>query len=141
MKTLSEVTGRDALHLAARDVLTEAAERLEEGHDVLGCWLLQEPVVEQLKTPDDVTAPRATTRGPASADDAEFVQACGVCATALLNELEEDARHAISVALRRGPHLRVYARPDSGEVAVVLAALPNGQCLELARYVIASNVH
>ena len=130
----------DRLNVAAQDVLTEAAELLAEGHQVLGCWLLTEPLVEQLVARDDGTPPRATSRQSASMDDIPFVEACGICATAVLNQMEEDSRHAVNVALKRGAHLRVYARPDSGEVAIVLARA-DGERLELARHVVTASEH
>jgi hypothetical protein len=128
------------LTLAAQDVLTEAAEILAEGHQALGCWLLTEPLVEQLKTTDDATPPRATKREQASTDEITFVEACGICTTTVLNSMPQEERLAINGALSRGSHLRVYARPDSREVAIVLADKA-GKRVELARHVVTATEH
>jgi len=123
----------DRLNLAAQAVLNEAAEVLAAGHEVLGVWLETEPMLEQLVCSDDETPPRATKREQATTEEIAFVEACAGCATAVLNTMTQEQRHTINGALSGGAHLRVYARPDSSEVAIVLAG-KDGKRVELARY-------
>ena len=128
---MSEIT---AINLAA-DVLREADEVLADDHQVLGVWLKLEPMVEQLKAKDDSTPPHATKRELATTEEAPFVKACGDCATALLNSMTEEQRTTIGGAISGGAHLRVYVRPDSNEVLIVLAG-KDGKHVELARHVV-----
>jgi hypothetical protein len=132
------MTDSPELELAADDLLQEADALLDLHPSPapvrsVGVELDVRPRVAVLSSPDESTPPQAIWREDADAPHADLVHAAQVLATALLNSaVPETTRIFVGAAIDvAGGHLRVYARPNSREIALVLRH--NGHTQQICR--------
>ena len=128
------------LEVLISDMLEEARELLStnartEGDRTVGVELDPEPKVTILHVVDDVTPPRVVWRALGKVRHADLLTAAGTLAASWMGALPESDRRVYGQAVNHGSPLRIYARPDTEEVA--LAILLGNDIKEIARRVIA----
>lgn len=124
----------ERLDLLARNVIVHAAALLGRGGEdqIVGVELDDEPRIAVLDADTDRTPWRRLSRSPPVGDYARLARAAQALSAPWLSRLSENVVGNVALALYRGGHVRLYVRPRSGEIDLVLWF--NGDLINLARY-------
>jgi hypothetical protein len=127
----------DDLDPLARDLIVRASALLGDGGDDrrVGLELDGEPRIALLHADTDPDPWRELSHSPATGNcDADVLRAAQAPAAPWLGSLPEEVLGNVAFALYRGGRVRLYVRPRSGEIDLVLRF--SGGLIDLARHTV-----